>query len=170
MRLTDLHARLDVLRRSASALDAQRQKHAPALFDQQLFNSPSRLLSPCVQEAKENLRQLSSPDLHANKAQYLSERFVAQLEALERALASSSLAAAGNHTTPINELNASLEQHKVWEIRLCDMVRQKEVQYKSAPHNVALEQAWRTAEQRLQRCRSAILNIEHQISESEKFL
>ncbi|MGF1748844.1 primosomal replication protein [Vibrio cionasavignyae] len=169
MKLADLHTRLEKLRQSAAAYDAERKKSVTVLFDDQLFNASSRFLSPCVHEAKDNLRQLSSNTISLTKAQYLADRLVAQLEALERALAPF---AQPNATSPqeSNDLHSQLRQHQEWEARLCALVRHKESLLGSGGNKETLENEWQIAEQRLQRCRAALLNIEHQINESEKFL
>ncbi|MCL9774382.1 primosomal replication protein [Vibrio methylphosphonaticus] len=168
MKLKDLHTRLEKLRQSAAAYDAERKKSTVLLFDDQLFNASSRFLSPCVHEAKDNLRQLSSPSISLTKAQYLADRLVAQLEALERALAP--FAQSNPNAQESQDLHSQLRQHKEWEARLCALVRHKESLLGSGGNKDELEQEWQVAEQRLQRCRAALLNIEHQINESEKFL
>ncbi|MDW1993703.1 primosomal replication protein PriC, partial [Vibrio sp. 780] len=55
MNIEQLSQSLEHMANQAATLDRQRGEHHVPLFDERLFSCRSRLLSPCVKEAKSTL-------------------------------------------------------------------------------------------------------------------
>ncbi|WP_194435332.1 primosomal replication protein [Vibrio fluminensis] len=177
--LKQLISTLDQLARQAADLDRSRGEHHQALFDERLFHGSARLLVPCVKEAQATLetliREQDNGKLTALRAEYLSERLLAQVSAIQRELATRAIRKKepkhhSHFQKPINVLYQELAQHQDWERRLMEMVRDKQLALNSAPPfaQQQAQQALLTTEQRLERCRVAKVKLEKQITYRER--
>ncbi len=163
----------------AAELDRRRGEHHQPLFDERLFHGQARLVTPCVKEALstyETIRRESDTGrLTAARAEFLSERLLAQLSAIQRELATTKLRQhepkhRSHFRKPINSLYQELAQHQEWERRLIDMVREKEylVNHTSFAQQQEAQKALLATEQRLKRCQAAKLKLENQITYRER--
>ena len=88
MNIKQLSENLNQMSNQAAMLDRQRGEHHVPLFDERLFHCRSRLLTPCVKEANATLdaiiREQNEGKLTALRAEYLTERLVAQITAIQR--------------------------------------------------------------------------------------
>lgn len=167
MKLEQLKARLQTLKQKAKALDESNPQMKTRLFDEHLFQSSGFRTLPCVIEAESLLNKiviLSQQSTSQRSSEALVDKFSCQLEALERVLATTADTCSGStEEKSLAELQASLAQHKVWEQKLCQLVRDKE-------QNQYDEQSLIATEQRLQRCRSAMNQIQYTINQRMKFI
>ncbi|MDR9828790.1 primosomal replication protein [Vibrio sp. FNV 38] len=177
--LSKINTLLDQLAAQAATVDHQRGEHHLPLFDEQLFQSRSRLLVPCVKESQSVAdsigREQDSGRLTKARAEYLTERLISQIGAIQRELSTVKIRSKepkhySHFRKPINVLYQELAQHQEWERRLSEMVLQKQHALNSAPafYQQQAQQALLTAEQRLERCKTAKLKIENQITYREK--
>lgn len=178
-RISQLSTTLDELALQAAAVDRKRGEHHLPLFDERLFASRSKLLVPCVKETQSTLdsivREEAAGKLTAMRAEYLSEKLLSQISAIQRELATTKIRKQEpKHRSyfqkPINELYQHLSQHQDWERRLMEMVRDKELALQYAPpfQQQAAQQDLIATEQRLKRCQEAKLKIENQITYRER--
>lgn len=174
-----LNTLLEQLKQHAAQLDRQRGEHHQPLFDAVLFHCHGKLLTPCVQEAQSTLgtilREQDAGKLTQARAEYLTERLLAQISAIQRELSTQSIRKtepkhSSYYRKPISDLYQDLAQHQEWERRLMEMVRDKQYAVDSAPafQKQAAQQALLTVEQRLKRCQTAKAKIEKQITYREK--
>lgn len=170
---------LNTLAGQAAQLDRKRGEHHQPLFDERLFHTRSQLLVPCVAEARTTfdsiIREQQSGRLTALRAEYLTERLLAQIAAIQRELSTQTIRKheikhSSYYRKPINVLYQELAQHQEWERRLKQMVRDKEVALENAPAMTRqqAQQALIATEQRLVRCQAAKLKLEQQITYREK--
>ncbi|MGY5537686.1 primosomal replication protein [Vibrio brasiliensis] len=178
-KFNQLQSTLEQLAVDAAALDRKRGEHHQPLFDERLFHSRSKLLVPCVKETQGTLesiiREQTAGKLTALRAEYLTERLLSQVSALQRELATTKIRKQepkhkSHFQKPINELYQNLAQHQEWERRLLEMVRDKELALQYAPpfQQQAAQQALIATEQRLKRCQEAKLKVEKQITYRER--
>ncbi|MGC9461625.1 primosomal replication protein [Vibrio genomosp. F10] len=170
---------LEQLAHQAAQLDRSRGEHHKPLFDERLFHCHGRLLVPCVSETQSTfktiIREEQAKKLTADRAEFLSERLLAQISAIQRELSTQGIRKSepkhsSYYRKPINALYQELAQHQEWEIRLRDMVIEKQLELSQAPsfHQQQAQQSLLATEQRLQRCQEAKLKIEKQITFREK--
>ncbi|NLS11320.1 prepilin peptidase [Vibrio sp. SM6] len=179
MNLNQLALKLDELAAQAAQLDRRRGEQVRGLFDERLFHCQSQLLMPCVDETRATFNTLKREQecgrLTAMRAEYLTERLLAQISAIQRELATVPLRNKVKHIgavtqKPINVLYQELAQHSEWARRLQQMVWEQQQALNSAS---ALERAERqktllATEQRLIRCKAALDKIENQITYRER--
>ncbi|PJC87656.1 prepilin peptidase [Vibrio sp. HA2012] len=176
---TQLDDKLEQMAQQAAQLDRRRGEHHQPLFDERLFHCLSRLLVPCVAEARKTyttiLREQESGLLTTLRAEYLTEQLLAQISAIQReistqAVRKTEIKHASHYRKPINLLYQDLAQHQEWETRLMDMVREKEQILATAPpfQQQQAQKALIATEQRLERCRAAKLKLEKQITFRER--
>ncbi|PKF51014.1 primosomal replication protein PriC [Enterovibrio nigricans] len=180
MDLTQLKSELQSLATKAADIDRRRGEGAKPLFDERLFTCLSRLLSPCVTEARSVVdtleREKESGRLSSLRAAHLCEKLVNQISALQREVATVSVRAKEKTYAPkmrssISQLYQDLAQHQEWERRLSDMVRDAESKLGhcgSLSEQQAAQKLLLTTEKRLLRCREAKQKIESRISFREK--
>ena len=168
------------LAEQVTAIDSQRGEAQRPLFDEQLFHCRSKLLAPCVEEIKQEIvalrREHIQGSLAPNRTQHVCERIVAQIQAVQRELATQQIRDNEPQRTkhwqkPIYELKQDLAQHQEWARRLAAMQRNKERalnQCRSADEQQALQDEAATLAERLHRCRLALAKIEKQISSRER--
>ncbi|MDD1782404.1 primosomal replication protein [Enterovibrio sp. ZSDZ35] len=180
MDLTQLKAELQSLATKAADIDRRRGEGAKPLFDERLFSCLSRLLSPCVAEAKGVVdtleREKESGRLSNLRAAHLCDKLINQLSALQREVATVSVRAKEKTFVPktrssISQLYQDLAQHQDWERRLSDMVRDAESKLgrcETLAEQQAAQKHLLTTEKRLSRCREAKKNIESRIAFREK--
>lgn len=177
--LKQLSTTLEQLAQQAAQLDRQRGEHHLPLFDAVLFHCKARLVVPCVKETQATLdtiiREQDSGKLTPIRAEYLTERLLAQISAIQRELATQTIRKSepkhkSYYQKPINVLYQELAQHQEWERRLMEMVRDKQMalQYASPFQQQQAQQALLTTEQRLKRCQEAKIKLEKQITYRER--
>ncbi|MGR5178404.1 primosomal replication protein [Vibrio parahaemolyticus] len=172
MNIAQLKSRLGELKTQAHSFDRQHIGQGHRYFDQHLFDASGYKLTPCVEEAERNLvnalTNINNCRGDVSSVEFLLERFSSQLEALERVLADIPISSRQTlNNKPLTELRADLKQHKAWEQRLCQLVREKELNMDASGQS---KQDLIATEQRLQRCRSAINAIKYAISQRMKFI
>ncbi|OEE68027.1 prepilin peptidase [Enterovibrio norvegicus FF-33] len=180
MDLSSLKEQLNALAIQAAEIDRRRGEGIKPLFDERLFRTLSRFLTPCVAEAKSVVdtleREQSSGRLSPQRAEHLCEKLINQISALQREMATVSIrqkerSFAPRFGTSTGQLYQELAQHQEWERRLADMVRDAELNI--AHGNTIAEQQGAqknllVAENRLARCRESKKKIEAQIAFREK--
>ncbi|EGR1982411.1 TPA: prepilin peptidase [Vibrio parahaemolyticus] len=179
MNIEQLSQSLEHMANQAATLDRQRGEHHVPLFDERLFSCRSRLLTPCVKEAKSTLdaiiREQNENKLTALRAEYLTERLVAQIGAIQREISTTKIRKneikhSSHFRKPINVLYQELAQHQEWARRLREMVLEKERAVETAPSFMRAEaqKVLLATDQRLARCEAALLKLENQITHREK--
>ncbi|MDF2153654.1 primosomal replication protein [Vibrio sp. CAU 1672] len=179
MNITQLSEKLDQAEKQAAQLDRQRGEHHVPLFDERLFSCRSRLLTPCVKEARGTLdtilREQKEQVLTSLRAEYLTERLIAQITAIQREISTlkirkSEIKHSSHFRKPINVLYQELAQHQEWARRLREMVLEKQHALDTAPSYLRAEaqKILLATEQRLERCEAAVLKLENQITYREK--
>ena len=179
MNLKQLAQSLEGISKQAAILDRQRGEHHVPLFDERLFSCRSRLLVPCVKETCATLdsimREKEQNKLTLLRADYLTERLVAQISAIQREISTTRLRKgeikhSSHFRKPINVLYQELAQHQEWARRLRQLVIEKQIAAsastgfnKTEAQNVLL-----ATEKRLERCEAALLKLENQITYREK--
>lgn len=178
--LTRLSPILEQLAHSAAEVDRRRGEQTHFLFDVRLFACRSRLLVPCVNETQAMLKSMINEQqagiLNSERAQHLSEKLVAQIEAIQREIQTQAIRRAepkhySHYKKPISDLYQDLAQHQEWERRLDQMVREKEKQVTacaSYTEQQKLQKELLTTEQRLVRCRAAMIKLEQRITYREQ--
>lgn len=179
-RFQQLTATLEQLAQQAYELDKQRGDNYKPLFDERLFPCKSKRLFPCVEETQITLesilREEKTGQLDSSRAEYLTDKLVAQISAIQREIATTGIRRAEpkHHRymqSPLNELQQHLAQHCEWERRLIEMVKEKQRKLHSLPpfQRVEAEQDLLTTEQRLKRCQEAKRKIENKITYRERY-
>jgi primosomal replication protein N'' len=179
MNIEALTAIIIDIKHRATNLDASRGEHHGYLFDSSLFHCKSHLLMPCVIELEQTLNELKKYQTahinHPQHVEYLCEKLVNQLSAIQRELDSPKLRAKESkpyHASypSISQLYQDLAQHQEWERRLQDMLLDKNRQIETLPvhQRAPIQQAIITLEQRLSRCQKAKQRIEKTITRLEK--
>ncbi|MFV0575126.1 MAG: primosomal replication protein [Vibrio sp.] len=175
----DIAEKLESLAKQAATRDRYKGEHHQPLFDDHLFKCKARLLVPCVQETQNTFQQIireqEAQRLTPMRAQHLSQQLIAQLEAIQRELATSSIRNneikhSSHYRKAISELYQDLSQHQEWEIRLKDLVLQKQhtLDHCSSYQRTQAQQDLIATEKRLERCQEAKLKIEKQITFRER--
>ncbi|EDP59042.1 primosomal replication protein [Vibrio sp. AND4] len=179
MNIKQLSENLTQMSNQAAVLDRQRGEHHVYLFDERLFHCRSRLLTPCVKEANTTLdtiiREQDEGKLTALRAEYLTERLVAQITAIQREISTTKIRKGeikhrSHFRKPINLLYQELAQHQEWARRLREMVLEKQHAVEVAPSFARAEaqKVLIATEKRLERCEAALLKLENQITHREK--
>jgi len=177
--LSKLTFLLEQLKSNAAHVDRSRGENHLPLFDDTLFHCRAKLLIPCVTEAQSTLesilREQKADKLTQARAEYLTERLLAQISAIQREISTQGIRSnepkhSSYYRKPINELYQNLAQHQDWERRLKILVSDKEQAVNNAPgfQKQAAQQALLVVEQRLKRCQEAKTKIEKQITYREK--
>jgi len=171
---------LTQLLKKAEAFDKQLGKSESAKFDRTLFKCSSKHLTPCVRESQSLFQEIDSllkqQSTTTTKIEFLSERLVNQLEAIQRELATHQIrefepSSNNIESIDLQQLYRDLEQHIEWERRLKQIVTAKEQAFQSAPEQFKPQarKSLVVAEQRLSRCQNAKLAIEAQITQKEGY-
>ncbi|MCC4797913.1 prepilin peptidase [Enterovibrio norvegicus] len=180
MDLSTLKQQLQNLAINAADIDRKRGEAIKPLFDERLFSCLARLLTPCVSEAQSLVatleREQESGRLTAARADYLCEKLLNQISALQREMATISIrqkerSFAPRFGTSTSQLYQDLAQHQSWERRLDDMVRDAEAKLGQCQTLVEQQQMQKnllTLEKRLARCSEARQKIEARITFREK--
>ncbi|MEZ8823055.1 primosomal replication protein [Vibrio amylolyticus] len=177
--LSNLEPLLEQLTNQAAQLDKRRGAHHQPLFDEILFHCHSNLLIPCVHETVATYETLSREErngrLNQDRAEFLTERLLSQVSAIQRELSTQQIRKVEpKHTGPFRKstkaLYENLTKHQEWESRLQDMVREKELALEQAPyeHQPEAQQIVHSVQQRLLRCQEAKRKLEQQIAFREK--
>ena len=178
--LTRLEHIVSQLAQQATQIDKQRGDARRPLFDEQLFHCRSKNLMPCVQEIRHEIHALRTEQnagkLHPARTQHLCERIIAQIQAVQRELATLDIRKnepkpQRTWRKPLHELYQDLAQHQEWERRLEDMLRDKN---QMLPRCTTLQEQQQTQreivalEGRLARCTAARGKIEVSIGQRER--
>ncbi|MGF1690433.1 primosomal replication protein [Photobacterium kagoshimensis] len=175
-----LKAHVDQLQKEAAAVDRQRGEAPRPLFDEQLFQSRSKLITPCVEEISHEIKSLqreqASGRLLASRTAHICDKIVAQIQAVQRELATQTIRKnepAKNNTrqVPIHELYQDLAKHQEWERRLVGMQRDKTMMLnncRTLAEQQVIQKEILALEGRVQRCQAAVTRIEKHISIRER--
>ncbi|MBC7004766.1 primosomal replication protein [Photobacterium sp. BZF1] len=168
------------LAHEAASTDRKRGEAPRPLFDEQLFHCRSKLLVPCVNEIRDEIRALNrehkAGKLHPSRTQHVCERIVSQIQAVQRELATQQIRKnepkrSAGWRKPIHELYQDLAQHQDWERRLAAMQRDKELMIArctTLAEQQKMQKEVLALEGRLARCRTALAKIEKDISLRER--
>ncbi len=169
---------LNALYLQAEQLDKRLGERSKPLFNFSLFPCPSRLLSPCITEAKKNLAQLENEknELTEEQIKHLCDILINQISAIQRELATHDVRHKEKKLAPlpsisVGDLYQKLAQHQEWERRLQNMLyiaQNNLAQCQRITDKQALQQHLVSTEKRLHRCQQARQNIELQIQQIEK--
>lgn len=167
------------LEENAKAIDNKFGEHTSARFDRTLFQCNSKLLLPCVKELNQTFNELAKEIDSTGKntpstIEYLSERLLNQISAIQREIATVGL----RRKEPkvfikgytLDDLYQQLSQHQDWERRLQQMLLDKsDTLTSSVPeHRQAIQQQIINLEQRLARCQQAKNQLEKKIALRER--
>ncbi len=157
-----LHATLDQLRQHIAQQPdgACRQPR----FDAQLFRSKGTRLADYLRELESNVAQLSAADTDMARRQWLAEKVLAQIAALQRECQSQQLRVARERPRS-DPRQQKREEYQGYERRLLAMVAEREQHLARAETLSVQQQLIRDLEQlqqRLARCRAAIHKLELQ--------
>lgn len=171
---SDLKPLLENIATQCSYADDLRGGYHLPLFDRSLFKCRAKKLLPCALEAKATFQTIiheqSNGQLSNERAQYLSEKLMNQITALQRELVSHDLRQdkplENTQNKSVNELYNDLAQHQDWSHRLKQLVSIKQQALNESPAGLKpqAEQALDIAEQRLSRCLDAMNRIEQLIN------
>lgn len=160
-----LLAKISDLKHRAKQHDGRPHLRPP--FDHQLFFTQSEKLLPYVEELEHSYQQVCQGKDNQRR-EFFAERFVNQLQAMQRVIDTITANEQNHSTALLEELKADLVQHQEWERKLCQLVRSKE-QALQTQHHESQNQAL-VAQQRLNRCRQAICKIKQSIAQREGFV
>lgn len=170
-----IHIVINDLKDKALQLDNKRGPHHHCLFDKQLFHCSATLLHPCVLEAEQTLHSLQHTSKSPEQTQFMADKLIQQIEAVQRELATCSLREQepepqALRSKPLYILNQELAQHQQWMQKLNLLVDEKTALFHSAPntHKAQYRQVLNMAKQRVERCQTAILKLEKQITYRER--
>lgn len=178
--LSSLKPLLEQLAITAVQIDRTRGEQHTYLFDERLFACRSRLLVPCVNESKSMLQSMINEQqaglLTTERAEHLCDKLVSQIQALQREIKTQSIRSSepkhySHFRKPIGEMHQDLAQHKEWERRLTIMVSEKEQQLQrcySLKDQPAIQKELLATEQRLEKCKQAMVKLEQRINYREK--
>lgn len=163
---------IDTLLGHCSQVDKSRGSYHQALFDATLFKCGASTLLPYALETQATyhtiIREQSTNQLSASRANYLTDKLTNQIAALQRELANHDLRLDRKSKSgkTLNDLYNDLAQHQDWQRRLVDLVKRRKFALDSAPrHSKAqAENAWMLAKERLERCEDSMKNIERLIN------
>ncbi len=153
--------------------DVNRQAEQPSAmprFDQQLFGCRKNGLKDYLQETQRTYTQLQQHINDANIARvnWLAERVIAQVAALQREIATQHLRFPRQPRNHAGErLHKKLTEHHRYEQRLQLMLDQREKQLgcvETLAQQQQLKEELRTLEGRMARCRTALAAIEHDLA------
>jgi len=171
---------LEQLAHDAAQIDRKRGEASRPLFDEQLFFCRSKLLTPCVTEVRSEITALRNERkagiLQASRTQHICEKVVAQIQAIQRELATLQIRKnepkrRQGWRRPIHEMYQDLAQHQDWERRLAAMQRDKEMMLNrcsTLAEQQQLQKEILAVEGRLSRCRASLTKIEKDISLRER--
>ncbi|WP_215404839.1 primosomal replication protein [Vibrio gigantis] len=163
---------IDTLIGHCSHVDKSRGAYHQPLFDRALFKCGASILLPYALETQATyrtiVREQTTNQLTASRANYLTEKLTNQIAAIQRELANHDLRLDRKSKSgkSLNDLYNELAQHQDWQKRLVDLVQTRKLAFDSAPrhHKKKAEQAWQLAKERLERCEDSMKNIERLIN------
>ncbi|MFS2222490.1 primosomal replication protein PriC [Pantoea sp. B65] len=170
--LRQLDSRVEQLAQSVAPLAGRRARRAR--FDNQLFHCQSLRLGDYLQEIRETMVQLrhAVDDNNAERLNWLAERAVLQVGALQREIATLPLrrqeSRASHHAETLYQ---KLADHLEFERRLLQMIAERESllgQQETLIQQQKMQQEMVALEGRLQRCREALKQIEQEIARREE--
>ncbi|AZL86160.1 prepilin peptidase [Aliivibrio salmonicida] len=171
---------LEQLAKTSAEIDRRRGEQRLPLFDERLFGCRSRYLIPCINETKATLQSIQREEkanmLTPQRAEYLTQMLLAQIEAIQREIATQRIRShevrpKGSNKKPISDMYQDLAQHQEWSRRLIQMVQEQEQNVNkchSFSQQQELQKVLLTTEKRLQRCKTAMIRLEQQITYREQ--
>lgn len=168
------------LAHEAASTDRKRGEASRPLFDEQLFRGRSKLLMPCVNEIRHEIHALINEQqagkLQLSRTQHLCEKIVAQIQAIQRELATQAIRKnepkrGQGWRKPIHQLHQDLAQHQEWERRLSAMLKDKSHMLgrcQTLADQRQIQQEILALEGRLARCQEALKKIERDINTRER--
>lgn len=155
-----LHNMLDLLRQQIAQQPdgACRQPR----FDTQLFRTSGTRLADYLRELEGNISQLSAADTDVARRQWLAEKVVDQIAALQRECQSQQLRVQRERPR-VDPRQHKLDEYQGYEQRLLTMIAQREQHLARAETLSIQQQLMREVDQlqeRLARCRAAIYKLE----------
>jgi len=131
-------------------------------FDAQLFRCKGTRLADYLRELEQNLAQLSAPDTDRMRRQWLAEKVLDQVAALQRECQSQQLRPARERPRS-DPRQQKREEYQGYETRLLAMIEQREAHLARAETLSVQQQLIREVEvlhERLARCRNALHKLE----------
>lgn len=155
-----LHAMLDLLRQQIAQQPdgACRQPR----FDSQLFRTSGTRLADYLRELEGNITQLTAADTDVVRCQWLAEKVLDQIAALQRECQSQQLRVKRERPR-VDARQTKREEYQGYEKRLLAMIQQREQHLARAETLSVQQQLIREVDQlqeRLARCRAAIYKLE----------
>lgn len=155
-----LHAILDLLRQQIAQQPdgACRQPR----FDSQLFRTNGTRLADYLRELEGNVSQLTAADSDVARRQWLAEKVLDQIAALQRECYSQQLRVKRERPR-VDARQTKREEYQGYEKRLLAMIQQREQHLARAETLSVQQQLIREVDQlqeRLARCRAAIYKLE----------
>lgn len=135
-------------------------------FDAQLFHCKGTRLADYLQELEHNITQLTATDTDVARRQWLAEKVLDQIAALQRECQSQQLRVARERPRSDTK-QQKREEYQGYETRLLAMIAEREQHLQRAETLSIQQQLIREVEQlkvRLARCRQAIHKLELQFS------
>ncbi|ADU68299.1 primosomal replication protein PriC [Pantoea sp. At-9b] len=135
-------------------------------FDAQLFHCKGTRLADYLQELEHNVAQLTAADQDVTRRQWLADKVVDQIAALQRECQSQQLRVARERPRTDGK-QQKREEYRGYEIRLLGMIAEREQHLQRAETLSIQQQLIRELEQlhlRLGRCRQAIHKLELQFT------
>ncbi|HAU5564026.1 TPA: prephenate dehydrogenase [Serratia fonticola] len=131
-------------------------------FDAQLFRCKGTRLADYLAELEQNLTQLSAADTDVMRRQWLAEKVLDQIAALQRECQSQQLRTQRERPR-VDPRQSKREEYQGYETRLLAMIEQREQHLASAETLSVQQQLIRDIEvlhERLARCRHAMHKLE----------
>lgn len=155
-----LHAIIDTLRQQI-AQQPDGSCRQPR-FDAQLFRCKGTRLADYLQELQHNAAQLAASDSDASRRQWLAQKVLDQIAALQRECSSQQLRVVRERPRR-DPLQLKRDEYRVYETRLLAMLQQREQHLAQAETLSVQQQLMREVEilqERLARCRAALHKLE----------
>lgn len=185
MNFNDVYHLATELQAQAKLIDQKRGMNHKPLFDEQLFYGQSKLLEPCVKETLKLISDLLAEQkanrLTAERTEFLCERIFAQMQALQREVATQGIRykepkPKAQFYKDIHQLRQEYAQHQEWERRLQAMVEAKIAELNNPTLNFGykgtskaqIEKELLHMEERHKRCVQAMQKLEKQINYQEQ--
>ncbi|MHA2937955.1 primosomal replication protein PriC [Vibrio sp. RC27] len=173
MNLELLSTVINELKSKALSLDRHGEKTHQRVFDSSLFRNHSYKLHPYVEELEQSLSELivhCGFDTNPTKTDYLSERLINQLSAIQREINNQTASRSNEPQLSTHQLHQDLAQHIEWEYRLQTMLLEKTHQLELSLDEDAsiIKQAVNTLEQRLFRCQVAKQTLQNRLDRQKR--
>lgn len=169
MQIKQLQTLIESQLQQADFLDKHYGSRANEMFEEHLFQANRYLLIPCINECKSTLNKLITKldTKNSIEIKFLCEKLLAQQEAIQKELLSQEIRNNEYKNLPkpyttIDKLAGDYAKHQEWERRLLLMVQNKRKQVEFVP-SPSSQKELVALENRLERCRAAMLKLEKKI-------